>query len=475
MSLHAAVDGLRSLPINGTVIFPDDPDFGSLRKPFVGGLADPQPAAVVRCAGPEDVAAALGYARTHGLPIAVRSGGHSFADFSSTDGLLVDVGRMDSIQLDDDIVTVGPGVRLSALAERLAPVGRVLPCGWYPTVSVGGAVLGGGYGMLSRYLGLGCDHLVAAQVVLADGRTVWADERREPDLFWALRGAGWGGFGVVTALVLRTRPAPEVTMFAHRWPWQRAAEVVDAWQDWAPYAPAEVNAELVLHASAFHPDPEVVVFGAVVGRAAQARPIVNEMIRRVDPDGEVDELTELSRRAGAGRFSYAGLPLPTRPLPVPPRPGLRAVKSEFFDRPLPDNAIESLLANFAAERPGQQHRELELVPWGGAIGQVDPTATAFAHRTALFQIGHHGIVTFHADQDQRVAALEWSARSWQTVHPWATGRVYPNYPDRGLVDWPTAYYGENLPRLQRIRSHYDPGDLFRFAQSVPLQAETPAE
>jgi FAD/FMN-containing dehydrogenase len=471
--MSTEVAALKSLAesMTGSVVMPDDAEFPSLRKTFLVKVEELLPQAVARCASIEDVAKSVAFAHRHGMPFALRSGGHSFADFCTTDGLLIDLKGLSSIEVDGDTVTVGPGVRLGPLSNALADHGRILPVGWNPLVGVGGIVLGGGYGMLSRYHGLGSDHLLAAQVVLADGTVVWADEEREADLFWALRGAGWGSFGVVTSMRLRTFPAPRVATFAHRWPWQRVAEVVDAWQRWAPQAPPKVNAELVLQSIGGPEDPRVTVFGAVVGNAADARPHLEEFIRRVDPDGELEELTELSARAGATRHTYAGMPVMDRQQPGPPmtmKPWLRAVKSEFFDEPMPADAIQSLLDTYRADHPPGQYRELEFIPWGGAFRNVAADATAFVHRSPLFQIGHHGIAMAAASDEERTAARDWVRRSFDAVHPAASGKVYPNYADPDLVDWADAYYGENLPRLKQVKARYDPEDVFRFAQSVPL-------
>jgi FAD/FMN-containing dehydrogenase len=468
-----AVAELRGLAarLSGSVVRPDDPDFPYLRKSFLGRPGvEVLPRAVVRCETWQDVAEALGFARAQQLPFALRSGGHSFADFCTTDGLLIDLGPMDTVRLDAEVVVVGPGVRLGRLAERLAEAGRVVPCGWHPLVAVGGAVLGGGYGMLSRYFGLGCDQLLAAQVVLADGRMLWTDERREPELFWALRGAGWGSFGAVTALVLRTHPAPRVATFVHRWPWRQVTRVVDAWQRWAPEAPDEINAELVLQVGGQDPEPLVTLFGAVVGTAAQARPPLEEFLHRVEPGADLGELSELAPRVAASRYTYAGVPVATAPPPrLPPgyRPWLRVVKSEFFDQPMPGEAIEALVATLVADLAPGQYRELELIPWGGAFRRVPAEATAFVHRAQRFQIGHHGIGA-RASPEEQSAIHAWVGRSWRAVHRWASGAVYPNYPDPDLPDWARAYYGANLARLTSVKARYDPDDLFRFPQSIPL-------
>lgn len=459
----------------GSVVLPEDPEFPNLRRMFHSRPGEEVvPQAVIRCAGLDDVVAGLGFARAQRLPFAVRSGGHSFADLCTTDGLLIDLGQMSSVEFDGATVTAGPGIRLGRLAEKLAEHRRMVQCGWNPLVAVAGAVLGGGYGAFCRRYGLGCDQLQAAQVVLADGRVVWADEQREPELFWALRGAGWGSFGVVTALVLRTLPVPRVATFVHHWPWREVTRVIDAWQRWAPEAPDEINAELVLQRTDPAEEPRVTLFGTVIGSAAEARPALAEFLDRLGGD-ELEELTELSPRVAPCRHTYAGAPvMSTLPPALPPdyRPYLRVVRSEFFAQPMPLEAIEALVSTFAADPPPGQYQELELIPWGGAIGRVPPESTAFVNRTPRFMIGHHGFLTGRAGAQEQAAVHGWVSRSWHAVHRWAAGAVYPNYPDLDLEPdaWAEAYHGANLPRLREVKARYDPEDVFRFPHSVPLPA-----
>lgn len=467
--------GRLAATVTGSVVGPDNSEFWSFRKPFLGQLAERLPAAVLQCADVSDVVQAVKFARVHQVPFALRSGGHSFADFCTTSGLLVDLGRLDAVEIGPQVVTVGPAVRLGTLAQRLAEHGRATSCGWNPQVAVAGAVLGGGFGAWGRSFGLGCDQLQAVQVVLADGSTVWADEQREPDLFWAMRGAGWGSFGVVTALVLRTRPAPRVTTFVHRWPWHRAAELVHAWQQWAPDAGEDINAEVSIQVVGQQAEPKVTLFGAVLADAVSARSRLTEFLHSLDPTADLEEMTELSPQVAPVRHSYAGRPVIDRPLAAPPagtRPWLRVVRSEFFDQPLTSKAIVALFDTLVADRAEGQGRELEFIPWGGAYQRVAPGQTAFAHRDCRFQIGHHGMVANQASDGDRAAVVNWARRSWGAVHPWGAGRVYPNYPDPDLPNWGQAYYAENLPRLSEVKGRYDPADVFRFAQSIPLPSLT---
>lgn len=441
------------------MIHPGEPGYQARRKAFLGTLAEALPAAVACCASEADVVSVLELARARGLPFALRGGGHSFAEHSSTTGLLVDLGAMKSIEVGAESVRVGPGVTIGELARRLAEHGRMVPCGWCPTVGVVGAVLGGGYGVLSRLYGLGADHLLAARLVLADGRIAEAGD----DLLWALRGAGAGNFGVVTRITLRTRPIVPVTAVQAVCDFGRAADLVDAWQHWAPEAPDEVNLEIaVISGDEPEEPPYAVLFGVVAGPEERARKLVGEL-------APLDRLrlTRLEGAAAACHHAYAdGGEGAVTELPHGERPGLRLNKSGFFDGHLPRTAVEDLLERLAADRVRGEIRDLEFVPWAGAIARVAPGASAFVHRAPRFLLKQAVQVGFRATDSRRRDAHAWLCRSWARLSPWASGAVYPNYPDADLEDWASAYYGSNLPRLREVKAAHDPEGLFRHAQSL---------
>ena len=193
------------------LLTPGTPGYEAARRPWAGRFHDVRPAAIARCGSARDVAAALMAARRDAMPFAVRAGGHCFAGRSSTPGLLVDVGPMDAVHVHGDHVTTGAGALLGPVYDALAARGLAIAGGCGPTVGIAGLTLGGGLGILGRRHGLTSDGLVAAEVVTADGRIVVCDAECEPDLFWALRGAGGCRVGVVTSLTLRTVPAPPTT------------------------------------------------------------------------------------------------------------------------------------------------------------------------------------------------------------------------------------------------------------------------
>jgi FAD/FMN-containing dehydrogenase len=202
----AGIAALKAV-VEGSVVPRDSPDFEVLRKPAWAQFEDIAPEAVVLCMTAADVAETITFARRVGAEIAARSGGHCFAGRSSTRGILIDLSEMRSVSVADGLATVEAGALLGDVYERLDGHGLTIPAGACPSVGIAGLTLGGGFGILGRRYGLTSDQLVGARVVLADGRIVDCDERRKPNLFWALRGAGGGQFGIVTAFLFRTVPA----------------------------------------------------------------------------------------------------------------------------------------------------------------------------------------------------------------------------------------------------------------------------
>jgi len=416
---------------------------------------------VVRCETPTDVAETIRLARRTGLRTAARSGGHCFAGHSSTEGVVVDVTPMRSVSVSGGTATVGAGARLGDVYDSLEEHDLTIPAGCGPTVGIAGLTLGGGLGILGRTHGLTADNLLAAQVVLADGRVVGCDDHHDEELFWALRGAGGGNFGVVTSLVFRTLPAPAATSFHLVWPHTHAAAVVDAWQAWAPAAPDELAASLLLTAAADPPQPPVVnVFGAMLGSEGDTTVLLEALVAKTRADPMSAVLQHRSHRATKRHLAEHG-PGEDRPLGHP------FSKSEFFPRPLPADAVAALVDNLTKGRVAGQSRELDFTPWGGAYNRVPADATAFVHRDARFLLKHAVVVDPDASGAQRRAARRWLAGSWATVHPWGSGGAYQNFPDPDLDDWAHAYYGTNLDRLVRVKAAYDPDDVFRFPQSLP--------
>jgi FAD/FMN-containing dehydrogenase len=463
--------GALEAAISGDVILPGSPDYDRAYPALNARFDDVRPQAVVRCGKSEDVAEAIRFAAQQGVSTATRGGGHCFGGRSSTQGLLVDVAPMHSVEISDGAVTVGGGTRLGEVYESLLERDLTVVAGSCPSVGVAGLALGGGLGIIGRKYGLTSDHLLGVQIVLADGRVLECDDHHEEDLFWALRGGGPGNFGVVTALTFRTMRAPHATNFHLAWPFSEAAAVIGGWQSWAPVAPEELAASLVIGASAeVDEPPSVEVFGVMLGTESDTAELVDRLVDRAGSDpasafAKHMSFRETTRYWGerAARDRVEGEP------PGWELRGHRFIKSEFFNRPLSSEVIEALLENFLKRRVGGQSRELDFSPWGGGYRRMSAAATAFVHREDLYWLKHATEVDPAASSPEKEAALDWVTRSWGAVHPWGTGRVFPNFPDPDLEDWGQAYYGGNWDRLLDVKARYDPGNLFRFRQSIPVR------
>ncbi|WP_427892635.1 FAD-binding oxidoreductase [Kribbella sp. GL6] len=394
------------------LIGPDHELYDVLRRPAQPRYDGVRPAVIARCASTGDVAEALAYGRSRGLPVVPRGGGHCFAGRSSTTGLLIELSALAGVAVTDGRATIGAGARLAEVYRGLHEHGLTIPAGCGPTVGIAGLTLGGGLGLLGRRYGLTCDRLADATVVLADGNVV----RGDAELLWALRGAGGGQFGVVTALVFDAVPSPAATRFRIRWARERAAEVIGAWQEWAPDASDDVTASLTVTGD------RVEVFGASLD-GFDPGPFAGSEVD-VRDDLSWPEL-KASLAEGDERVVHS--------------------KSEFVRTALPRAVVDELLGTGC---------ELNFTPMGGAYNRVPVDATAFAHREERFLLEHAG-----TDRDA-------VRRSWSVAHPHASGHVYPNFPDPDVPDWRTAYHGANYERLVSLKRTYDPTNVFTFPQAL---------
>jgi FAD/FMN-containing dehydrogenase len=436
-----------------------------------------QPEAIVRCASPEDVAETIRFVTRHRLEHATRSGGHCFAGHSSTRGVLIDVGDLQAVSISGGTVRVGAGAPLGRLYEQLDSHGVTVVAGSCPEVGIAGFVLGGGLGILGRIHGVASDQLIGAQIVLADSRIIDCDDPQHPDLFWALRGAGVAGYGVVTALDLVTVAAPAATSFHLSWTPSHAAAVVDAWQRWSPSGPDELAASLKITVEGDTDAlPSVDVYGTLAGSEGDAEDVLAGLVDLAQADP-----TAASRRwmthADTRRFwaqlgevthGHAGTPT-SRDVPARVRPHLRA-KCEFFHRHLPLEAIERLLGVLAMPRSPGESREPDFMPWGGAYNRRHATATAFVHRHEQFLLKHGVVDEAPLVMGAGDSGRRWLDASWASVHRWGSNRAFQNFADPDLPNWLSAYYGPNVPRLSRIKARYDPHDFFRHPQTIPTRA-----
>ncbi len=454
-----------------------DPGYVEAARLFDPRFDEIRPAAVASVATPHDVAHCLDFARRFTLPISIRSGGHSYLGASTCIGLVIDVRPLTTVEvLDSGAATIGTGAALVDVYAALAEHNVSIPAGSCPTVGIGGLALGGGVGVVTRRYGLTCDRITAATVVTADGTTVVADPRHHPDLYWALRGGG-GSFGVVTELTMATAPAVPLSHAFLVWPWSAAASVVAAWQQWAVAAPRELwSACHILAPDNKATPPNVSVPMVFVGPSTRLSPHIDALVaaiptppttRSMNNDGY--EQTMLLE-AGCADRTVTACHVRDETAGGTLDRGAFVAASDYFRSLIPTSAITRMVtavAQRAADaRLGSGGVSLDLL--GGAVDDLAPDATAYVHRGALFDAqytaGWDGSGNGPLSRNRRSLT---TIRS--TLRRYGTGEAYQNYADSSLTDPQRAYYGANLPRLVAVKRTYDPKNVFRQPQGIPLR------
>lgn len=458
--------------LDGTLLRPGDAHWSTARRLYNTRFDGLRPAAVAYVAHADDIRTALSYARAHRLRVAVRNGGHSYAGWSSGDGrLIVDVSALAAVRASGTSAVVGAGAKLIDVYRALAAKGVTIPAGSCPTVGVSGLVLGGGHGVVSRAYGLTCDSLTQATLVTADGRLLTANATENADLFWALRGAGNGNFGVVTELRFRTRPAPQAVSAYLTWPWARAAAVVAAWQEWGPDQPDEIWSSLHLENSPGG-TPRVSVAAFSLGTYGELQNAVDRLAARTGARASSVSLKrhsyEGAMEAYAGCSSFPAEPQCHLPGATPGRSPQGALgretyaaRSDFFDRSLSPDGVQTLLAQLRAVRGGAG--SIAFTALGGAVNRVSPTATAFVHRRSRMLAQY---IASWTPGTAGTAAQSWLGTAHAALRPYASGAAYQNYTDATLTDWRTAYFGDAAGRLAKVKQQYDPERFFSYPQGV---------
>jgi FAD/FMN-containing dehydrogenase len=461
--------------LDGDLVLPTDGRYELARQLQLAEYDRVGPGAVAYCASTADVRACVSFAAAGDLHLAVRSGGHNFAGWSTTTGLVVDLSRMDTLAADGPTVRVGPGVQAVDSLIALAPQGRTLIGGICPTVCPVGFVSGGGVGWQTRRHGLAADHLVSATVVLADGRVVTCSAQEEPDLFWALRGGGAASFGVVVELELAPVEAARLVSHMVIWPGGRAVELLSAWQRWMARAPRELVAEIGFVLEDAGPDaaPVVLMFGATSGPRAEFEAALADLCAEARAEPMLTQIDELPHEAALlALYRCQGLTaaqrrrVGTTPEAVLPRQPYARERHRLLAAALPDEVLARAFEIFDADRRAGQLRNVALAAVGGAAGDVGGAETAYPHRDAEFLAKFTLVGLSEPTPGDLTFAEGWTDRGFELLDPHSTHGSYLNYPDPALRDWPSAYHGDNYPRLLEVKRAYDPAGFFRHAQSV---------
>jgi FAD/FMN-containing dehydrogenase len=443
--------------IRGHVVRPEDPDYDRQRKIWNGSF-DKHPALIVRCAGVADVIAAVKLGRASGLPVAVRSGGHSFPGLSvADDALLIDLSPMKGARVDPERRTarVQAGVLLGELDQETQAFGLAVPSGIVTHTGVAGLTLGGGIGWIMRKHGLSVDQLVSVDLVTADGELVQASAEENADLFWGVRGGG-GNFGIVTEFEFRCVPlGTQVLAGPVFWPMEQSGEVLRFYRDWVAGAPDELMT-------------------IVVHRKAPALPFVPEQLHGKHVvmvvccwAGDVDEGERFIRP-----LREFGSPVADVCVPKP-----FLAHQAMFDPSFPPGRwyyfkscdvgeLTDELIDITVERSLQISSPLTSFPiWqmGGAVSRVSDDETAFNGRSAGFTYNIGACTETSAGFDEE---REWVRSFWDALEPWHEG-VYVNFlGDEGTERVRQAYGPEKYDRLRALKQKYDPDNFFRINQNI---------
>ncbi|MFR0353501.1 FAD-binding oxidoreductase [Streptomyces sediminimaris] len=458
--------------LDGSLVRPGERDWAAAHQLYNTRFDGLKPAAVAYAAHTDDIRTALAYARARHIEVAIRNGGHSYAGWSSGDGkLILDVSRLKQIRVSGGQAVVGAGAKLIDVYRGLAAKGVTIPAGSCPTVGVSGLVLGGGHGVVSRAYGLTCDSLTQATLITAEGKELVANATENKDLFWALRGAGNGNFGVVTELRFRTHPAPQAVTGYLTWPWPKAAAVIRAWQEWGPALPDEIWSALHL-ANAAGGTPTVSVACFSIGGYAELKNAVDRLADRAGANASSVSLRrrgyEEAMEIYAGCSSFSSPAQCHLPGPTPGRSPQGALgretyaaRSDFFDRSISAAGIQALLRQMASVRGGSG--SIALTALGGAVNRVSPTATAFVHRRSRMLAQY--IASWRAGTSG-TTARSWLTSAHDAMRPYASGAAYQNYTDPTLTNWREAYYGDAAARLTAVKKRYDPDRFFTHPQGL---------
>jgi FAD/FMN-containing dehydrogenase len=448
---------LRTLKgtLRGDLIEPDSPRYDEVRKVY-NGMIDKRPRAIAMCLDVADVSAAVLAGADHGLPVAIRGGGHNAGGLGiCNDGLVIDLSPMKQVDVDATAKTVR--VQGGALWHDVDAAthahGLAVPAGIISTTGVGGLSLGGGIGHLTRKCGLTIDNIVGAEMVLADGETATVDKDHHADLFWAIRGGG-GNFGIVTEFKFSAHPIHTDIAGPMLWPLDRSKEILQWYADFLPKQPDELNGFF-----AFLTVPP----GPPFPEALHLKPMCGIVWCYVGPPERADAVFAPIRALKPALDLVGPIPHPAVQSMFDPLlpPGLQWYWKADFVKELPEKAIEANVEH-GAKMPTMLST-MHMYPVDGAAGRVGKDDTAWSYRDAKWA---QVIVGIDPDPANRDAITAWSKNYFDAVHPYSAGGAYVNFMMEEGDDRVKATYREHYPRLASVKAKYDASNLFCVNQNI---------
>ncbi|MEE9312304.1 MAG: FAD-binding oxidoreductase [Planctomycetota bacterium] len=441
-------DPRSSVTLDGLIVFrKGDERYDSLRGGFNQRIQK-YPAIVVLARNTDEVATAIRHARRERLPVAVRSGGHSFEGFSSNnDGMIVDVSLMDSFEWlssDEQTIKVGPGLRLATLYSHLLQKNRMLPAGSCASVGIGGLTLGGGYGLFSRQWGLTCDSLISLTLVDGNGNLRNTDD--DPELLWACRGGGNGNFGAVVSLTFKIHTAP-TGLYSHRFKAYkldsaRAAKLLKLWCEIEPTLPKTTFSAFVLNGRTL-----TILVTDTENTYANLQSALKVLEKHTDKTtlGTKQDLPKALSR-------YYGIDHPLL---------FKNASAGFYSGYGDIADVFPQIAETVATHRGMIFQVNTL---GGAVANSESEkVSAFAHRGQPFLAE---LQAYYDRPSQEEKLLSGFQHVQKLLSKAGVSRHYRNYPDINFKNWESDYYGDNYSRLQAVKQRTDPNGRFTYAQGI---------
>jgi FAD/FMN-containing dehydrogenase len=436
----------------GQLIAPNHKDYKASCAIW-NGMIERTPALIAQCTSPADVAAAIKLSRAEDLPLSVRGGGHGVAGTAiCQDGVVIDLSSMKQISVDPDTreITAQPGVLWGEFDQAAEIYGLATTGGQVSHTGIAGLTLGGGLGYLMGKHGAVCDNLLSVQLVTAEGKTVTASEEFNPELFWAIRGAG-ANFGVVTSFRYRLHPLPVVLAGLLIHPRDRAAELIDFHREFLNNTPDELDTTIAFLNT---PDglPAVAIIAVYAGPIAEGERIL-EPLRKFGPP--IADLIRPMRYTEAQKMVDDAVPTGNR----------YYWKSNFVDNL--SSELGDILRQGADAMPSPRSIIL-LFEIKGAIRRIPKDKMAFDHRDANFEMS---IIAEWTDKKDDATNIAWARDLWTKTQPFVLPSVYANHMTADEpADRIRAAYGSKYARLAALKAKYDPTNLFRLNHNIPPQA-----
>jgi len=382
----------------------------------------------------------------------IRSGGHSYEGYSTVNnGYIIDISRLNDIDVDTTnlVAKIGAGVNLLDTYKRLWKYGMTISTGSCPTVGLGGLVLGGGFGLLSRKYGLTSDNVIQFDIIDWKGELLHVTKDKYPDLFWALCGSGGGNFGILTSITTKLIPIDKVSIYRIQWHWNDIREVINIYQTWAPYVDDNLTTILKLNSSK---NGTILSEGQYLGSESRLRRILQPLLSTGSPFD-----VQISKKSFIDAVDFfADIPNNNSNI-------LNKFKSTsaFLYKPLSSSAIDVLVDYL--DKALSENCLAQFNAYGGFISSISPKATAFYHRNVLASIQYQAYWTKDIDEESHTI---WINKFRSAMMEFTKG-AYINFIDENIPL--KDYYGGNYKLLKLIKKKYDPNNIFHFPMSIPLE------